>query len=127
MSVVLAFHVADEALTDFLSFYNPLIVEIRENMGWFPAPTFSFSAWLSGLVVLVLVLFALAPLIKRGKTTGFVLSFALGVIMFFNGAAHLGGSIYFRQWLPGVATAPLLLFASVRLVGSGLARRAVSA
>ena len=90
MAVVLALHVADEALTDFLSFYNPLVLRLRERLAWFPAPTFSFDVWIVGLALLVSVLFVLLPVIKRGGIAGYALSYALGVIMFFNGAAHLG-------------------------------------
>ena len=127
MAVVLALHVADEALTDFLSFYNPLVLRLRERLAWFPAPTFSFDVWIVGLALLVSVLFVLLPVIKRGGIAGYALSYALGVIMFFNGAAHVGGSLYFRHWLPGASTAPLLLIASVLLVRAGFLRRAASA
>lgn len=123
MSAVVAVHVLDEALTDFLSFYNPLVVALRERLGWFPAPTFSFGGWLLGLALLVVGLIALAPVIREGRAASYVLTHALAVIMFLNGAAHLGGSIYFRQWLPGATTAPLLLLASVLLMWAGVSRR----
>jgi len=111
----LAAHVADEALTGFLDFYNPLVLRIRAELPWFPMPTFTFGVWLAGLVALVLVLVMLAPAVRRGATGTRLASWVLSVIMLFNGIGHLAGSVYFQRWLPGATSAPLLLAASVFL------------
>jgi uncharacterized protein with HXXEE motif len=111
----LALHVADEALTGFLDFYNPLVMRIREAIPWFPAPTFTFAVWLSGLLAGLVALTALAPAVRRDAFGTRFASWALTVVMFMNGAGHLAGSIYFRRWLPGTTSAPLLLIASVIL------------
>jgi len=124
LTAVLALHVVDEALTDFLGFYNPLVLSLRGAWGWFPAPTFRFGIWLTGLVVLLLVLFALTPVVQRGKAASYMLSMTLGAIMFLNGVGHLGGSLYYSRWLPGSTTAPLLLVTSVVLLRAAHQRRA---
>ena len=62
----LAVHVLDEALTDFLGFYNPLVLGIRSRIRWFPMPTFTFGVWLVGLIVLVMLLALLGPAVRRG-------------------------------------------------------------
>jgi len=111
----LAIHITDEALTGFLEFYNPLVLSIRSRVPWFPMPTFTFRSWLGGLAALVLVLVALGWPVRRGAPGTRVASWALVSIMFLNGLAHLGGSVYFRQWLPGTTSAPLLLACSVLL------------
>jgi len=108
----LAVHVGDEALTDFLGFYNPLVLRIRGRIPWYPMPTFRFSVWLGGLIVLVVALLLLAPVVRRGAFLGRMVSWALTVAMFGNGLAHLVGSIYFSRWLPGATSAPLLLVAA---------------
>lgn len=41
-----------------------------------------------------------------------VLPWALSLIMMFNGAGHLVGSVYWGRWLPGATSAPLLLLAA---------------
>jgi len=120
---VLALHVADEALTGFLDFYNPLVLSIRSRISWFPMPTFSFRFWLAGLVALVVLLAALGPAVRRGMTGTRLASWILSAIMFLNGLGHLSGSFYFRRWLPGATTAPLLLFASVLLARRTWERR----
>ena len=111
----LAVHVADEALTGFLDFYNPLVLRIRSQITWFPMPTFTFGAWLGGLAMLVMALAGLAPVLRRGGHTARAAAWILSAIMFMNGVGHLAGSVYFRRWLPGATSAPALLVASVLL------------
>lgn len=123
LDAALAVHVIDEALTGFLDFYNPLVRQLRDRLGFWPMPTFTFRVWLSGLIVLVVVLALLTPTVRRGTTGTRVLSWALAVIMLGNGIAHLGGSVYYQRWLPGATSAPLLLVASVMLMNATAARR----
>jgi hypothetical protein len=111
----LAVHVADEASTDFLEFYNPLVLSIRSGLAWFPMPTFSFGVWITGLGFLVLVLALLAPAVRRGAVATRAASWVFCVIMFMNGIGHLAGSLYFDRWLPGATSAPLLLAGSLLL------------
>ena len=50
LTLALACHVVDEAATDFLSVYNPIVLDLRSRLGWFPMPTFTFGVWLAGPV-----------------------------------------------------------------------------
>ena len=108
-------HVADEALTGFLAFYNPLVLSLRARLGWWPMPTFAFAPWLAGLIVAIAVLALLTPAVRRGAPLTRIASYALATVMFANGVAHLAGSILYGRWLPGASSAPLLLAASVLL------------
>ncbi len=123
LAVALGLHVLDEALTDFLDFYNPLVLQIRSQLPWFPMPTFTFGVWIAGLVALVGVLLCLGPFVRRGAAGTSAASWVLSVIMFLNGVAHLAGSVYFERWLPGATSAPLLLAASVLLARATWRRR----
>jgi hypothetical protein len=114
---VLALHVADEAITGFLDFYNPLVSRVRSRVWWFPMPTFSFDVWLGGLIALVIALALIGVAVRRGASGTRVASWAFAVIMLLNGFGHLAGSVYFWRWLPGTTTAPLLVIASGRLMG----------
>jgi hypothetical protein len=118
----LALHVVDEAATDFLGFYNPLVLAIRSRVGWFPMPTFTFGVWLAGLAALVAVLALLAPAVRRGGSGTRAASWIFATLMFLNGLGHLAGSLYFERWLPGATTAPLLLLASAMLARSTYGR-----
>src|SRR5687768_18174694 len=54
----LAIHVADEALTDFLAFYNPAVISLREKYPRLPLTAFVFETWLALLVFAVVSLLA---------------------------------------------------------------------
>ena len=112
----LGLHVLDEALTGFLGFYNPLVLELRERLGFWPMPTFTFGVWLSGLIVLIVVLALLTPAVRRGVAGTPTLSWLFAVIMIGNGIAHLAGSVYFQRWLPGATSAALLLIGGTLLI-----------
>ena len=118
LTVAVAAHVLDEALNDFLSFYNPTVEAIRETLGWFPMPTFTFATWVAGLVVAVLLLVALTPLAGRGSTGMRILSYVYGVLMIGNGLLHIGLSISTGGLIPGVISSPFLIAAAVFLLVS---------
>ena len=115
LALALGVHVADEAAHDFLSVYNPAVLAMRERIGFFPMPTFTFGVWLSGLIVLVLVLLAVSPLALRRSKGLAPIAYFLTVVMFFNGTGHVAGSIYMRDWAPGVYSSPLLMAGSIWL------------
>ena len=116
LTFALAMHVTDEALTDFLSFYNPMVQSIRGRISWFPMPTFTFDVWLTGLIAAVIILFALSVFAFRGSRAMVYASYPYGILMLFNGLGHTVGSVYFGRLLPGVYSSPLLLAASVWLL-----------
>jgi len=119
----LALHVIDEAITDFLGFYNPFVLTIRSRLPWFPMPTFTFGVWLTGLALLVVWLAAMGSAVRRGARGTQLASWVLATIMLLNGCGHLAGSIYFERWLPGTTSAPMLLLASVLLMRRTTERR----
>ena len=118
----LAVHVLDEALTDFLHFYNPLVRDLKETLGFFPMPTFTFGIWLGGLIGLVIVGFALTPLVNRGGRIIRRFTMAFGIIMVLNALGHMLGSLFVGRLLPGFWSSPLLLVAALYAVIVGLRR-----
>ncbi len=116
LCLALGVHVADEALTDFLSVYNPTVRAIREAVPWLPLPIFSFEVWISGLIAAVIALLALSPLAFRDSARLRPLAYALGVLMTLNALAHAVGSILLSRPMPGVYSSPLLLAAALFLL-----------
>ncbi|HXL07342.1 MAG TPA: hypothetical protein VN964_10500 [Gemmatimonadales bacterium] len=114
----LAIHVADEALTDFLSVYNPAVRAIRARFPFLPLPTFTFPAWLGGLIAVTILLFALCPAAFRGEPGMRPAAYVFGIVMAGNGLLHLVGSIYMKKAMPGVYSAPLILGAAIYLLAS---------
>lgn len=116
LCAALAMHVADEALTDFLSIYNPTVQAIRQRLPFFPMPTFTFRGWLTGLIFAVTLLAALSVPAFRGRKWMAPLAYVFGFFMLLNGCGHIAGSFYLGRLMPGVYTAPLLLAASIHLI-----------
>jgi hypothetical protein len=120
----LALHISDEALTGFLSVYNPTILAFRPNSWWFP-PTFEFRTWLTGLILGVMILSALAPFFFRGahgvRPIGYLLAVMIGIL---NALGHITGtilgytfpSVRFSRPMPGFYSSPILLAASLYLL-----------
>jgi hypothetical protein len=116
LSVALGLHVADEAVTDFLPLYNSIVESIRESYPWILLPTFTFSAWLTGLIVGVLFLLIMSPMVFAGNRVFRPISYFLGVLMTLNALTHIGGSIYLGELAPGVLSSPVLLLAALALL-----------
>lgn len=116
LCAALAVHVVDEALTDFLSVYNPAVRAIHERIPWSPLPTFTFEVWLGGLIVAVIVLSSLTVFVLRGSTWMIPVSYVFGAMMLGNGLLHIAGSLQLGRLMPGVYSAPLLVAASVYLL-----------
>lgn len=112
----LALHVVDEAQTDFLPFYNALVLSLRQSYAWVPLPTFSFQVWIVGLAGGISILLALAPLVFAGKRYLRPLAYFLGVLMLANALGHIAASIYIGEAAPGVYSSPILLVAAVALL-----------
>ncbi|HLA11512.1 MAG TPA: HXXEE domain-containing protein [Pyrinomonadaceae bacterium] len=116
LCLALAVHATDEALTDFLSVYNPIVLSVRQRLPSLPLPTFTFKIWLTGLVLSIIFLLLLSPFVFRGAWWMTPLSYFFGAIMLGNGLLHIAGSFYLGRLMPGVYSAPLLLAASVYLL-----------
>jgi hypothetical protein len=118
LCVGLAVHVADEALTDFLSVYNPAVRAIRAKLPFLPLPTFTFPVWIGGLVAVTVFLLALSPAAFREAPGLRPAACVFGIVMAGNGLLHLIGSAYMRKVMPGTYSAPLILAAAIYLLAS---------
>ncbi len=125
-AVAVALHVADEACHDFLSFYNPSVQAIRARLPFLPLPTFTFRAWLTGLLAGIGLLLFFTPIAFRVPRWMRVLAFPLAVIVgILNATLHITGSLYFHRFLPGSWSSPLLIAAAVFLLYSAWMGRPV--
>ena len=116
LTMALALHVTDEALTNFLAVYNPTVMAIRRRVPFLPLPTFTFGVWLSGLVLGIILLLALSPFAFRKARWMMFAAYALGFFMMANALQHIAGSIYMGRLMPGVYSSPLLLVCSIYLL-----------
>jgi hypothetical protein len=106
LTLALALHVADEAAHDFLGFYNPFVMMLRDVtlIQWLP--TFEFRPWLIGLIVAIAALLAAGQFATERALR--VLALPYGLIMFLNGCAHIGMSLYTQRMIPGVLSSPVI-------------------
>lgn len=116
LCLALALHVTDEALTDFLSVYNPTVMTIRERLPFLPLPTFTFKVWLIGLILAIILLLALSPFAFRGGRWARPAAYIFGIIMLANGLQHMVGSIFMGKLMPGFYSSPLLVICSIYLL-----------
>lgn len=116
LTIALAVHVADEALHDFLSFYNPVAMSLRDMLLWTWLPTFEFGAWLGGLIAAVAALLSMSWFAYYGARWMVAASLFYGLAMTFNGLLHLAASAYLQKQVPGVLSAPLLVFCGAWLM-----------
>jgi len=126
MVTSLALHVVDEALNDFLSFYNLLVENMRESLGFFPMPIFEFRYWIGGLICVVTIGYLAIPLVGRGTRGIKIVMVVAGVLMILNSLGHMAASIYIGRVVPGTLSSPLLLVASLYVVVRGLKCRRLS-
>lgn len=124
LAVAIGVHVTDEALTGFLSVYNPTVIEARHRWSWFPMPTFTFGTWLAGLIAAVILLLLLSPLAFRGVRWIRPVAYVLSTLMILNAMGHTLATIagrtfefvQFSRPAPGFYSSPLLLIASIYLL-----------
>ena len=115
LCLALAVHVADEALTDFLSIYNPTVKALRQRWRFLPLPTFSFKVWLGGLIVALIFLFVLSPFAFGAAKWLTPLAYFFAAFMIINALQHIAASIYMRRLMPGTYSAPLLIVCATYL------------
>jgi len=124
LTVAFSLHIIDEAFTGFLDIYNPTVTAMRERLGWFPMPTFTFREWLFGLLAVIFLCFALTPLAARNVRWLRPLAWLYALIFFFNAIGHtavtiLGrtvASVPVQRPAPGFYSSPLLFLGSAWLM-----------
>jgi hypothetical protein len=118
MAAGLGVHVIDEALNDFLGYWNPLVEGLRTRVPLLPLPTFSFGVWLTGLIMAVAALLLMSHYAFAGRPWMRPLSYFMFVFMLGNGSFHILGTIVTRRPVPGVYSSPILLLCGIFLFGA---------
>jgi len=120
MAIAFGFHVIDEAATNFLAWYNPAALRIRERIGIPFPPTFTFWPWFLGLLAISIILIDLTPLAAAYDRRVIWLAIVLGLVNIANGLLHIVAWIRLKRRVPGLVSAPLLLVCATWLVVAAL-------
>ncbi len=116
-ALAVAVHVTDEAAHDFLSVYNPFVRAIRQRLPFLPIPTFTFARWIGGLIAGIALLLLLTPQAFAGNGWLRAIAWPLAILVGIgNGVLHIAGSAWYRRWLPGPYSAPLLILSGIWLI-----------
>jgi len=118
-ALAVALHVADEARHDFLATYNPNAQAIRRRLHIPFPPVFTFRVWLSGLIAAVCLLVLLSPFAFHGAHWIRIVALPLAILVGIgNGCLHIGASLYYRRWMAGILSSPVLLVTGTWLLWS---------
>lgn len=115
-----AIHVVDEAIFDFLPFYNSVVLNAKANYSFLPIPNFTFQWWLTGLIIVMLLLFLLSKIAFQEKRWIIKFSIIYGLIMLINGILHPIASIYYSKIIGGVYSSPFLIIGSAYLLRNAI-------
>jgi len=121
---VLAVHIWDAAVHDFLGYYNATVLTLYGHFSYFPRLDWERRNWLEFPIALDLLLFALTPLVYRNLRWTRYLAYALSVAGFLVAIGQIlltirGGtvpSVKFDGTSPGFYSSPILLFSSLYLL-----------
>jgi hypothetical protein len=116
-----AIHTADEALTGFLAVYNPTVVALRQQLGYWPMPTYDFAEYLRISIVMLVAALICCPFVFRGHRWIRPVVYIIAISLLINGLGHtlftlLGhtvSSVRFPRPAPGFYSSPLLLITSI--------------
>jgi hypothetical protein len=118
-AIAVALHVADEASHDFLATYNPNALAIRRRLHIPFPPVFTLRSFLALLSSGVCFLLLLSPFALHGAHWIRIVALPLGILVGIgNGCLHIGASLFYRRWMAGILTSPILLIAGSWLLWS---------
>ncbi|MGC2529551.1 MAG: hypothetical protein WA639_17510 [Candidatus Acidiferrum sp.] len=119
-----AANILDDALHDFVGYYDATVLTLYGHFSWFPRIDLSFRVWLVGVILSEAILLLLTPMAFRNSLFLRPMAYIFSVIMLFSGCgsilATMRGrtvpSVHFTGMAPGTYSSPLLLAASIYLL-----------
>jgi len=107
-------------MTGFLPIYNQIVLDLRKQLGFFPAPTFTFGVWLGGLIGAIILGYITTFFVIRGGKVIRIITMVIGILMIVNAFGHFFGSIYFSMVFPGTCSSLFLLAAALFVTINGI-------
>jgi hypothetical protein len=118
-AIAVALYVVDEASHNFLAVYNPNALTIRRRLRIPFPPVFTLRTFLALLFSGVCLLLLLSPFALHGAHWIRVVALPLGILIGIgNACLHIGASLLYRRWMPGILSSPILLIAGGWLLWS---------
>jgi len=111
-----AAHSIEEMRTGLYNFFWTMTGVFHQVIPSFPQ--FRWDAVTFAVVNMAIITFVLGlvPFVREGRGWALGLAAAVAVVEVVNGIAHISAAAYFGGYVPGVASAPLLLLLGVVLL-----------
>lgn len=117
-----AAHSIEEMRMGLYDFFWYATGRIREIVPSFPQMRMSAQTFALLNMAFIAILLGSVPAVRARRPFALLLAGAAGAIEVVNGIGHAAGAIWLRRYVPGLATAPLLIVTGV-LVLAELLRR----
>jgi len=104
-----AAHSFEEIVTHLYDFFWVVTGVFHRGFSWFPQFRWPADLFAAVNVTLVALLLGSWPFVERRNTPALSLAWVAGIIEPVNGFNHIAAAIFFRGYVPGVITAPVLL------------------
>jgi hypothetical protein len=111
-----ASHSMEEMRARLYDFFWIATGRLREVAPGLPQVRMSAQTFALLNMLFITVLLGSVPFVRARRTPALVLAAVAGVVEILNGIGHTAGAIWFRGYVPGVATAPLLFVTGVLVV-----------
>jgi hypothetical protein len=111
-----AAHSMEEMRARLYDFFWVATGRLREVAPGFPQMRMSAQTFALLNMLFITVLLGSVPFVRARKAPALALAAIAGVVEILNGIGHTAGAIWFRGYVPGVATAPLLFVSGVLVV-----------
>jgi hypothetical protein len=108
-----AAHSMEEMRARLYDFFWVATGRLREVAPGFPQVRMSAQTFALLNMLFITVLLGSVPFVRARRTPALALAAVAGAIEVLNGIGHTAAAIWFRGYVPGVATAPLLFVAGV--------------
>lgn len=104
-----AAHSFEEIVTHLYDFFWVATGVLHSEFSWFPQFRWPADLFAAVNVVLVALLLGSWPFVERRNIPALYLAWIAGVVETVNGFNHIAAALFFRGYVPGVVTAPVLL------------------
>ena len=84
-----AANILDDALNDFLGYYNATVLTLYGHFSWFPRIDLSFREWLVGVILADAVLLLLSPWAFRNSLLARPIAYIFSTNMLLNGCGSI--------------------------------------
>ncbi len=108
-----AAHSIEEMRSGLYEFFWTMTGAVHSYVPSFPQFRMEAGTFASINMALIALVLAVVPFVRAGREWALVLAGVVALVEILNGVAHLTAAFVFRGYVPGAASAPLLLLLGI--------------